>query len=83
MALPKRREQMLNSGYTIPGCLCKCGNCRICTVKHAGFAIVMLVNLFNTVKVWPTAQCIEVQCLAKVFGPLELCDLLPHFRLQT
>uniref|UniRef100_A0A8C7W1M3 non-specific serine/threonine protein kinase n=1 Tax=Oncorhynchus mykiss TaxID=8022 RepID=A0A8C7W1M3_ONCMY len=24
-----------------------------------------------------------VQCLAKVFGPLELCDLLPHFRLQT
>uniref|UniRef100_A0A8C7MER7 Small nuclear ribonucleoprotein 25 n=1 Tax=Oncorhynchus kisutch TaxID=8019 RepID=A0A8C7MER7_ONCKI len=22
-------------------------------------------------------------CLAKVFGPLELCDLLPHFRLQT
>ena len=23
------------------------------------------------------------QCLAKVFGPLELCDLLPHFRLQT
>ena len=25
----------------------------------------------------------EVQCLAKVFGPLELCDLLPHFRLQT
>ena len=26
---------------------------------------------------------INVQCLAKVFGPLELCDLLPHFRLQT
>ncbi|CDQ85804.1 unnamed protein product [Oncorhynchus mykiss] len=25
----------------------------------------------------------NVQCLAKVFGPLELCDLLPHFRLQT
>ena len=25
----------------------------------------------------------EIQCLAKVFGPLELCDLLPHFRLQT
>uniref|UniRef100_A0A8C7V404 Uncharacterized protein n=1 Tax=Oncorhynchus mykiss TaxID=8022 RepID=A0A8C7V404_ONCMY len=25
----------------------------------------------------------ELQCLAKVFGPLELCDLLPHFRLQT
>ena len=24
-----------------------------------------------------------IQCLAKVFGPLELCDLLPHFRLQT
>ena len=24
-----------------------------------------------------------VQCLAKVFGPLELCDLLPHSRLQT
>ncbi|CDQ84172.1 unnamed protein product [Oncorhynchus mykiss] len=24
-----------------------------------------------------------LQCLAKVFGPLELCDLLPHFRLQT
>uniref|UniRef100_A0A8C7RZ98 Ig-like domain-containing protein n=1 Tax=Oncorhynchus mykiss TaxID=8022 RepID=A0A8C7RZ98_ONCMY len=24
-----------------------------------------------------------VQCLAKVFGPLELCDLLTHFRLQT
>ena len=22
-------------------------------------------------------------CLAKVFGPLELCDPLPHFRLQT
>ena len=26
---------------------------------------------------------IDLQCLAKVFGPLELCDLLPHFRLQT
>ena len=25
----------------------------------------------------------HIQCLAKVFGPLELCDLLPHFRLQT
>ena len=25
----------------------------------------------------------QIQCLAKVFGPLELCDLLPHFRLQT
>ena len=25
----------------------------------------------------------NIQCLAKVFGPLELCDLLPHFRLQT
>ena len=25
----------------------------------------------------------KIQCLAKVFGPLELCDLLPHFRLQT
>ena len=25
----------------------------------------------------------QLQCLAKVFGPLELCDLLPHFRLQT
>ena len=25
----------------------------------------------------------DIQCLAKVFGPLELCDLLPHFRLQT
>ena len=25
----------------------------------------------------------DLQCLAKVFGPLELCDLLPHFRLQT
>ena len=25
----------------------------------------------------------EVQCLAKVFDSLELCDLLPHFRLQT
>ena len=24
-----------------------------------------------------------LQCLAKVFGPLELCDLLTHFRLQT
>uniref|UniRef100_A0A8C7UD52 Piezo-type mechanosensitive ion channel component n=1 Tax=Oncorhynchus mykiss TaxID=8022 RepID=A0A8C7UD52_ONCMY len=23
----------------------------------------------------------HIQCLAKVFGPLELCDLLPHFRL--
>ena len=27
--------------------------------------------------------CVYIQCLAKVFGPLELCDLLPHFRLQT
>ena len=26
---------------------------------------------------------VDIQCLAKVFGPLELCDLLPHFRLQT
>ena len=26
---------------------------------------------------------LHIQCLAKVFGPLELCDLLPHFRLQT
>ena len=26
---------------------------------------------------------VYIQCLAKVFGPLELCDLLPHFRLQT
>ena len=25
----------------------------------------------------------HIQCLVKVFGPLELCDLLPHFRLQT
>ena len=25
----------------------------------------------------------NIQCLAKVFGPLEICDLLPHFRLQT
>jgi hypothetical protein len=25
----------------------------------------------------------QLQCLAKVFGPLELCDLLPDFRLQT
>ena len=25
----------------------------------------------------------QIQCLAKVFGPLELCELLPHFRLQT
>ena len=25
----------------------------------------------------------HIQGLAKVFGPLELCDLLPHFRLQT
>ena len=25
----------------------------------------------------------NIQCLAKVFAPLELCDLLPHFRLQT
>ena len=25
----------------------------------------------------------HIQCLAKVFGPLELCNLLPHFRLQT
>ena len=25
----------------------------------------------------------HLQCLAKVFGPLELFDLLPHFRLQT
>ena len=25
----------------------------------------------------------KIQCLAKLFGPLELCDLLPHFRLQT
>jgi hypothetical protein len=24
-----------------------------------------------------------LKCLAKLFGPLELCDLLPHFRLQT
>uniref|UniRef100_A0A8C7RMP6 Transcription factor E2F8 n=1 Tax=Oncorhynchus mykiss TaxID=8022 RepID=A0A8C7RMP6_ONCMY len=24
-----------------------------------------------------------IQCLAKGFGPLELCDLLPYFRLQT
>ena len=28
-------------------------------------------------------QYTYIQCLAKVFGPLELCDLLPHFRLQT
>uniref|UniRef100_A0A8K9X8U2 C-type lectin domain-containing protein n=1 Tax=Oncorhynchus mykiss TaxID=8022 RepID=A0A8K9X8U2_ONCMY len=28
-------------------------------------------------------QSTQLQCLAKVFGPLELCDLLPHFRLQT
>ena len=27
--------------------------------------------------------CGDLQSLAKVFGPLELCDLLPHFRLQT
>jgi hypothetical protein len=26
---------------------------------------------------------LNVQWLAKVFAPLELCDLLPHFRLQT
>uniref|UniRef100_A0A8K9X5L2 Si:dkey-1k23.3 n=1 Tax=Oncorhynchus mykiss TaxID=8022 RepID=A0A8K9X5L2_ONCMY len=25
----------------------------------------------------------QIQCIAKVFCPLELCDLLPHFRLQT
>ena len=30
-----------------------------------------------------TLKCKYIQCLAKVFGPLELCDLLPHFRLQT
>ena len=28
-------------------------------------------------------KSVHVQCLAKVFGPLELCDLLPHFKLQT
>ncbi|MEQ2269609.1 Nuclear receptor subfamily 2 group C member 2 [Xenotaenia resolanae] len=26
---------------------------------------------------------VYVQCLAKVFGPLELVNLMPHFRLQT
>uniref|UniRef100_A0A8C7WBX8 Kinesin family member 4 n=1 Tax=Oncorhynchus mykiss TaxID=8022 RepID=A0A8C7WBX8_ONCMY len=30
-----------------------------------------------------TQQGGDIQCLAKVFGPLELCDLSPHFRLQT
>uniref|UniRef100_A0A8C7RE03 Kinesin motor domain-containing protein n=1 Tax=Oncorhynchus mykiss TaxID=8022 RepID=A0A8C7RE03_ONCMY len=28
-------------------------------------------------------EVIIIQCLVKVFGPLELCNLLPHFRLQT
>jgi hypothetical protein len=32
---------------------------------------------------YSTVHYQKVQCLAKVFGPLELCDLLPHFRLQT
>uniref|UniRef100_A0A8K9XIH5 Cilia and flagella associated protein 57 n=1 Tax=Oncorhynchus mykiss TaxID=8022 RepID=A0A8K9XIH5_ONCMY len=26
---------------------------------------------------------LSIQCLAKVFGPLELCDLLPHFRMLS
>ncbi|MED6261431.1 hypothetical protein ATANTOWER_005129 [Ataeniobius toweri] len=30
-----------------------------------------------------TNLTIHIQCLAKVFGPLELFNLLPHFRLQT
>ena len=39
-------------------------------------------------KAWPAVEklptsTVYIQCLAKVFGPLELCDLLPHFRLQT
>ena len=28
-------------------------------------------------------QLKQIQCLAKVFGPLQLFDLLPHFRPQT
>uniref|UniRef100_A0A8C8JMX3 Uncharacterized protein n=1 Tax=Oncorhynchus tshawytscha TaxID=74940 RepID=A0A8C8JMX3_ONCTS len=37
-----------------------------------------IVNVIKTL--YTDFHC---QCLAKVFGPLELCDLLPHFRLQT
>ena len=34
-------------------------------------------------KNWLLKNVNNIQCLVKVFGPLELCDLLPHFRLQT
>ena len=40
---------------------------------EGGFDTVLLLSLHLSI----------IQCLAKVFGPLELCDLLPHFRLQT
>ncbi|CDQ70251.1 unnamed protein product [Oncorhynchus mykiss] len=43
--------------------------------KLAEFVTQALIQLYSRI--------IKLQCLAKVFGPLELCDLLPHFRLQT
>jgi hypothetical protein len=49
--------------------------------------VASLLMRDGTLQVSVTAKCfmlnLVIQCLAKVFGPLELCDLLPHFRLQT
>ena len=39
--------------------------------------------LFQTCTFILKSVLLYIQCLAKVFGPLELCNLLPHFRLQT
>uniref|UniRef100_A0A8K9X9S5 Ataxin-2 C-terminal domain-containing protein n=1 Tax=Oncorhynchus mykiss TaxID=8022 RepID=A0A8K9X9S5_ONCMY len=51
------------------------------SVSDRGNAEEMAVSMEHTHTAWN--KYISLQCLAKVFGPLELCDLLPHFRLQT
>ena len=53
-----------------------------------GLILYILEQGYNIIKcetseaVWKRSKC-TIQCLAKVSVPLELCDLLPHFRLQT
>ena len=44
---------------------------------------IPLSNLFTPSSYNHFRNVHRLQCLAKVFGPLELCDLLSHFRLQT
>ncbi|MGH0155633.1 UNVERIFIED_CONTAM: hypothetical protein FKN15_059520 [Acipenser sinensis] len=47
-------------------------------MKTSSFTRCCMCNYINS-----QSPFLYLQCLAKVFGPLELCDLLPHFRLQT